>query len=266
MNIAKVLLYILLLILVIVVLAYFLQARLIFFPGKLHQKFVFQLQENDEEVFLSTSDEETINGLFFEGNRPEVILYFHGNAGDLSGWQTVAHDFTQVGYNFFIIDYRSYGKSTGTITEKGLYKDAIAAYNFLVNKKKFNPENIIIYGRSIGTGVAVELATQYQSKGLVLESPFSSLKTLGNQKMPYLLPSLILKFHFNNLEKINNVQCPILFIHGDDDDLIPYSHTQMLFDGFKGKKKFVLIKHGGHNDLNTFQEYQEAISSLSDFL
>ncbi len=236
-----------------------LQTKLIFYPGKLSEDFKFELGENGNEVFLQTKDGERINALFYQGNKDDVILYFHGNAGDLSSWQFVSQDFTNIGYNFLIIDYRGYGKSTGTITESGLYEDAEAAYQFLIHEKGFLPKNIIIYGRSIGTGVAVELASRHETKGLILEAPYTSLKKLANQKVPFLLPSLFLKFHFNNIDKVNAVSSPILFFHGAEDSLIPVSHTDTLFEKFTGKKMKVIIQRGTHNDLDSFQEYHKAL-------
>ncbi|MDX1629595.1 MAG: alpha/beta hydrolase [Fulvivirga sp.] len=248
--------------LLIIMVAFLSQEKMIFFPDQLSKDYAFNLGEKDEEVFLTTEDGETINGLFYEGHKTQVILYFHGNAGSLEGWQHIASDFTSLGYHFLIIDYRGYGKSTGDITEKGLYRDAQAAFNYLTQEKGFKPGDIIIYGRSIGTGVATELATQQKVKGLVLESAFTSLKKLANQKMPFLLPSLILEFHFNNIEKLQRVSCPIAFIHGSEDTLIPPSHTEKLFEAFSGNKEKVMIEGAGHNDLNTYNEYHQALADV----
>jgi uncharacterized protein len=240
---------------------YALQTSMIFFPGKLRADFRFDLSQGGEEIFLRTTDEESINALYFPRTRKEVILYFHGNAGDLSGWQYIAQDFTSLDYSFLIIDYRGYGKSTGVITEKGLYEDGEAAYQFLVNQKGYAPHEIIIYGRSIGTGVAVETAARHKPKGVILESPFTSLKKLARQKVPFLLPGLLLKYHFDNLGKINSIKSPILFIHGSDDSLIPASHTDQLFEKFSGRKKKIIIEGADHNDLNSFSTYHQAIST-----
>jgi fermentation-respiration switch protein FrsA (DUF1100 family) len=240
------------------------QTSMIFYPGKLRKDFRFSLVEGAEEVFLNTTDGETINALFYPGTSSEVILYFHGNAGDLSGWQHISQDFTRLGYSILIIDYRGYGKSSGTITEQGLYKDGEAAYQFLVNEKGYAPEDIIIYGRSIGTGIAVELAARHETKGIILESPFTSLKKLANQKVPFLLPSLFLKYSFDNIGKINSLNSPVLFIHGAKDSLIPVSHTEKLFTAFHGEKEKIIIPGGGHNDLNTFSEYHEALLNAVD--
>lgn len=262
MKFFKIVLRIIILCSVILVSGFMFQTKLIFYPGQLPREFQFKLGKETEEIFLKTSDGEEINALFYSGSKKEVILYFHGNAGDLSNWQYIAEDFTRLGYNFFIIDYRGYGKSSGTITERGLYADAEAAYQFLMDEKRFRPDDLIIYGRSIGTGVAVELASRHAVKGLILEAPYTSLKKLANEKMPFLLPSLFLRFHFDNIGKINSVKSPVLFIHGANDTLIPPSHTNKLFDHFSGKKKKVIIPEGSHNDLNEFAEYHEGLMKI----
>lgn len=239
-----------------IVVLYSLQKRLIFYPGRLSPDYKFSTSNNAEEVTLATDDGERINGLFFPNTSRDAILYFHGNAGDLSGWQFVSEDFTSLGFNFMIIDYRGYGKSTGSISESGLYKDADAAYNYLL-KKGFGPENIIIYGRSIGSGIAVDLASRKKCKGLVLESPFSSFAKLANEKFAFFFPSLYLRYRFDNIRKINNVQSPIIFLHGTDDTLIPSTHSRQLFDRFKGTKKMILVDEGAHNDLHAFEQYKD---------
>jgi pimeloyl-ACP methyl ester carboxylesterase len=195
-----------------VIALYIFQTRLIFYPGKLSKNHRFNLRPTDKEVFLKTSDDETIHGIFYRGYRSEIILYFHGNAGDLKGWQFAVEDLIDLGYNVLLIDYRGYGKSTGTISEKGFYADAEAAYQFVMHQKDFTIKDIIIYGRSVGTGVAVELASRHKVKGLILESPYTSLKKLANEKLPFFFPSLYLRYNFDNLKKINQVKFPIRFI------------------------------------------------------
>lgn len=250
---------------ILLIAAWCMQTSLIFHPGKLPQKFRFPLPHNGREISLTTTDSQTINALFFQGRKDDVILYFHGNAGDLSGWQHIAGDFTSLGYSVFIIDYRGYGKSSGTISEKGLYKDADAAYQYLL-QNGFTPQHIIIYGRSIGTGVATDLASRHHTRGLILEAPYTSLKDLATQKLPLLLPALILRYRFNNISKIQEVKSPIIFFHGADDSLIPPSHTNALYDRFTGQKKKIIIARATHNDVNEFPEYHAVLqNTLPEF-
>jgi fermentation-respiration switch protein FrsA (DUF1100 family) len=246
---------------VVIVLLYTLQSRLIFYPGVLAPDFRFKLGATGEELFVNTADGERINALFYRNDSPDVILYFHGNAGDLSGWQYVSEDFVALDVNFLIIDYRGYGKSTGKLSEEGLYQDGEAAYNLLL-KKGFKPENILIYGRSIGSGIAVDLAAKRSCKGLILEAPFSSLAALANEKFPLFFPSLYLEYRFNNLEKISRVTCPVIFLHGSDDTLIPSHHSAKLFERFSGRKRRIVVPGGSHNDLHAFTQYEEFISGI----
>jgi hypothetical protein len=245
---------------VVIILLYTLQSKLIFYPGVLARDFSFKLGPDDEEISLKTSDGEQISALFFPNKSHDVILYFHGNAGDLSGWQFVAEDFTALGYNFLIIDYRGYGKSTGKLSERGFYTDAEAAYQYLISNG-FGPENILIYGRSIGSGVAVDLASRQPCKGLILESPFSSLSKLATEKFPLFFPSLFLKYRFDNVDKVNLVKSPVIFLHGSDDTLIPASHSHRLFEKFSGKKKLIIVDRGAHNDLHAFTQYEDFLKA-----
>lgn len=245
-----------------VLLLYLFQTRLIFFPGKLAAGFDLKLKGHQEEIFLTTGDNERIHALFCRGPRPEVILYFHGNAGDMSGWKFVTEDFTALGYNVLIIDYRGYGKSSGNISEQGFYKDAEAAYTYLLQTRHFTASQIIIYGRSVGTGVAVDLATRHAARILVLESPYTSMGALANEKLPFFFPSLYLRFSFNNLKKIGKVDYPVVLIHGTHDELIPSAHSQRLLKAITTEKKLFLVNGGSHNDLNAFKEYGQFLHYL----
>jgi uncharacterized protein len=243
-------------------LLYLFQTRLIFYPGKLSRDVKFKLRHQDEEVYIKCADGVTINGIFYRGDRDDVILYFHGNAGDLSGWQFVAEDFYASGFSVLLIDYRGYGKSEGNISEKGFYADAEAAYGFLVQKKGFNPQDIIIYGRSIGSGVAVHLAATYPNKGLVLEAPYTSLGSLADTKVPFFFPSVYLHYTFNNERRINSIKAPLIVVHGSNDTLIPPGEGRILYEKFKGRKAFVLVNGGAHNDLGDFEEYKHFLTDI----
>jgi uncharacterized protein len=234
------------------------QKKIIFQPTKLSSDFKFRSEFNFEEVFLSTSDGNKINGLFFPDSSNKVILYFHGNAGSLDSWQFVYNSFRSLGYNFFIIDYRGYGKSSGKITEEGLYIDAQTAYNYLLNRG-FKDNQIVVYGRSIGTGMAVNLACKNKINSLILETPFTNLRKLASEKYPYLLPSLYLKFEFNNELKLKQIKSPLLIIHGKNDNVVPFKDGEKLFNDYQGKKEFLSIENGQHNNLSTFPEFSQGI-------
>lgn len=247
-------------------LLYFFQTRLIFQPTKLSKGYKFKTSPVREEVFLKTADGETVNALFFPGrDTTRALLYFHGNAGDLSGWQFVAEDLLPSGISVLIIDYRGYGKSTGTISESGFYSDAESAYSFLTQIKKIRPESIILYGRSIGTGVATELAVRHHCAGLILESAYTSLGSLANEKLPFFFPSLYLRPGFKNEAKLSKIKCPLVLIHGTDDTLIPPAHSTRLYEKFNGRKALFLLEKGSHNDLHGFADFKNFVTTLQQF-
>ncbi|AYB29728.1 alpha/beta hydrolase [Chryseolinea soli] len=247
--------------LLVVLLAFLLQKKLLFYPTRLPCDFKFRTDRRHEEVFLNTSDGEKIDGLFFSAPSDKVILCFHGNAGSLEDWQFVCDDFDSTGFNFFVVDYRGYGKSTGNISEAGFYKDAQAAYDFLL-ARGFEADHIVVYGRSIGSGVAVHLATHRQIAALILESPYISVEKLATEKYRYLFPTLYLRYHFDNLSRINAVKAPLLVIHGRRDDLIPFPHGQALYDAFDGKKQLIAVDGGHHNDLSRSPQFLPGILSF----
>jgi uncharacterized protein len=258
MNSVKTIVLVILIIYVTcIILLYLLQAKLIFFPEKLPP--TFKYTSSGTEIFLETSDHERINALFFRGTRSDVILYCHGNAGSLDNWQFVAEDFYKAGYSILIFDYRGYGKSSGRISEEGFYHDVLRCYDYL--REYFQEDEIVVYGRSIGTGVAVDLCSKTKVKGLVLEAPYTSLVNLAKEKFGLFLPGIYLKTRFNNMAKINQIECPVLLIHGTEDSLIPARESQMLFNTFNGRKKLILVKGGGHNDLSSFVEYQKIVNN-----
>ena len=250
-------LYILLL-----VVAYAFQDKLIFFPQPLDKNYRYQLTGNDKEVFIPTSDGNMVNGILF--HRPEnksVVLYFHGNGGSLDSWQMTSEDILSLNCDLLIIDYRGYGKSTGSFSEKGFYDDAHSAYRFLINSG-YTPEQIIVYGRSLGTGVATELATTEKVKALILESPYTSFPAIAAEKMPYLLPGLLMRYRLNTLKRAGQIKIPVLLLHGTDDELIPCSHSQKIYEAISSSKKLILVRGGGHNNLSQFTEYNDGLRNF----
>ncbi len=242
---------------------YFLQEKIIFPAEKLRKDYPFNLTAEDREVFIPKSNGEKINGILYRRNGNKgVVLYLHGNAGNLMSWQHMAQEILVHNKDLLLIDYSGYGKSEGTFSEEGFYEDGHAALKFL-QQQGYAPQNIILYGRSIGSGIATQLAVSKQAGGLILESPYCSIPQLGKEKMPFLLPGLLLRYQFNNLEKAVRIKIPVLILHGTDDTLIPCEHGQQLYKAITAPKTLVLINGGHHNDLNLFAEKEMA---LKDFL
>ena len=254
---------------VIVILAagYAMQERFIFFPEKLPGDFDYRLPKNAQELFIDTPDGETINGILFRAPSSKgVVVYFHGNAGSLSSWQFVSEDIVPLGFDILVIDYRGYGKSTGKISEKGLYLDAEASFDKLASLG-YEEDGIVVYGRSLGTGVAFNLVGERKAGALILESPFTSMPELASVLVPIPLPDLLVSYKFKSLEKAPNVDIPTLVLHGDNDDLIPFSQGRRIFDALTVKQKtLAVIEGGGHNNLGQFPEYHRAVKNFLDEL
>lgn len=246
------------------------ERAMIFFPEPLPRGFSFVTlpRWGGEELFLTAQDGVEIHALYFPAQQGKrfAFLYLHGNAGSLADWQFVAEDLLRFGPALLILDYRGYGKSQGEITEEGLYRDAFAGWEALLGKG-FSPEEIIIYGRSLGTAVGITLAKQVSPRALILESPFTSLRDLARDHYPFLPPGLPRHFTFDSGRLAGQLKLPVLILHGDQDEIVPVEHARRLYERFSEPKKLVVIPGGHHNDLSTFPSYNEAIQAfLEDHL
>ncbi len=240
------------------------QENIIFYPEALPPDFSYSFPGRFEEITLPV-DGAAINALLFKAENPRgVVLYFHGNAGNLHGWGEVAPEFTGRGYDLFITDYRGFGKSTGKLkNEDMMHRDAAVAYNYL--KERYPENRIIIYGRSIGTGVAAYLAKSARPRLLILETPLFSLLDVAKYHHPYMplkLLVLVLKYPMRTDVWIPDVSCPIYIFHGTEDDIVPYSSSERLFKLIKAEKKLVTVPGGGHNDLSDFNIYHEGLDGI----
>lgn len=243
---------------------YIRQENIIFYPEPLPHDFKYSFPSRFEEITLPV-DDAAINALLFKADNPKgVILYFHGNAGNLQGWGEIAPEFTSRGYDILIPDYRGFGKSTGKLKhEEMLHRDAAHAYNYL--KGRYPEDKIIIYGRSIGTGIAVYLAKSMKPRLIILETPFFSLLDTAKYHHPYMPQKLlasILKYPLRTDLWISDVSCPVYLFHGTKDDIVPYSSSERLLTLIKTEKKLVAIPGGGHNNLSDFPLYHEQLDLI----
>lgn len=241
---------------------YFIQEKILFRPTVLEHDYEYQFSQPFEEVFLTMNDGAVINAIHFKTDAPKgVILYFHGNAGDLSRWGLIAESFVELQYDVFIMDYRTYGKSTGKLSEKALYEDAQSCYEYLL--KHYDESEITIFGRSLGTGIATHVASQNNPKQLILETPYYSMIDVAQHKFPFLPIKHLLKYKFLTFEYIQNVKCPITIFHGTEDSVVPFESGKKLFDLIEEKNKnFIKVEGGNHNNLIEFEAYRNAIKSL----
>ena len=252
---------ILLLFVALLVTACNVQERLIFFPEKLPQDYTFPERENVVERNFTMDDNISLHALHFTKENPKgLILYFHGNAGSLASWEQVAEDFFPFDYDVLIVDYRGYGKSGGTInSEKQFHADAATIYTAMT--QEFDESTIIIYGRSIGTGIACKLSAENNPKHLILETPFYNFKRVVKYHYRWLPVSLILKYHMRNNEYLQSTSCPVSIIHGTIDNIIPYEQGKQLSELSTNFTLFT-IQHGGHNNLGDFNEFHEALKRI----
>jgi hypothetical protein len=236
---------------------FFFQEKLIFFPETLPPKFQYSFEASFEEVNLRARDGVKLNCLHFKAeNTKGVILYFHGNAGSLKTWGYVAQDLLKHGFDVFIPDYRSYGKSQGRIVEEDtLYRDAKTAYDYV--QSRLSPKKLVLYGRSIGTSIASELASHSDADLLILESPFLNLRSLSKHHYPFL-PSFLLRYEMPVKQFLKKTEIPTLIIHGTKDRIVPLAQSQKLKKHIP-RVKLVTIHGAGHNDLEQFSQYHSAL-------
>lgn len=207
-----------------------------------------------ENAWLTAEDGVRLHGWFVPaaaaaGAAP-TLLWFHGNAGNIDDrLETLALLHQRLGMSILLFDYRGYGQSAGSPSEEGLYRDARAALAYLRRHPRVRPEWIVYLGQSLGSALAVELATREVPHGLILEAPFASVRAMGKTLFPFLPVSLLVGDQFNSLERISHVQAPLLILHGDRDEVVPFAQGEALFRAANEPKTFLRIPGGGHNDL-----------------
>ena len=190
----------------------------------------------------------------------------HGNAGNISTRLNTIQLLKEVGLNIFIIDYQGYGQSQGKPSEEAIYIDAKAAYDYLLNKQNTKPEQIILYGESLGTAAAVNLASEVEIKAMILEGGFSRGRDMVKRLCPFL-PAFLFPNNFDSLSKIKKVRAPILFIHSPDDEMVPINLGKKLYNAALGLKDFVEIT-GSHNTavLDSSKKFIDSITAFIDKL
>jgi fermentation-respiration switch protein FrsA (DUF1100 family) len=169
-----------------------------------------------------------------------------------------------MGFSTLIIDYRGYGKSEGEPDEEGTYRDAMAAWNYLVQERNLLPDSIVILGRSLGGAVAAYLATTVQPRAVILESTFTSIPDRGSELYPYFPARLLARIQYNSLDRMKSLKSPVLIVHSAEDEIVPFSHGQKIFEAAREPKEFLRLS-GGHNDANfSFRDLYE--EGITDFL
>lgn len=200
-----------------------------------------------EDVWIDAKDGVRIHGWFVPARSERVLLFFHGNAGNISHRLESIRQFNDAGLSVLIIDYRGYGRSEGRMTERGSYRDADAAWRYLTRDRGIAPARIILFGRSLGASVASRLASERDPLALIVESSFTSVPEIAQDLYPWLPARWLSRLRHSTLDHIRDVHCPVLVIHSRDDEIIPYRHGQAIFEA-AGDPKTLLSIRGTHND------------------
>ncbi len=231
-------------------------------PETLPQDFTYSFTTNFDEIFLKTEDGAKLNALHFKVENPKgIVLYFHGNAGELSRWGIVVQNFVAMEYDVLVMDYRTYGKSTGKLSEKALYKDAQLFYDYLL--KSYSEDKIVVYGRSLGTTFATYVASKNNPKYLFLEAPFFNLAEVASNRFSMYPVGWFLKYNFPTNKYIKNVNCPIIIFHATDDFVVNYENSLKLSQiKTAGKLKLITIPAGGHHNLVDATIYKETLQKI----
>ena len=217
-----------------------------------------------ESVYLETEDGVKLSAWFIPSdNARGVILFCHGNAGNISHRLESIEIFHQLGLSVLIFDYRGYGQSEGSPTEQGTYQDAEAAWRYLVETRQLEPAQIIIFGRSLGGAVAAWLAQSQRPGALILESTFTSVPDIAATLYPYLPFRLLSRFQYNTAEYLGGVDCPVLIVHSRDDEIMPFSHGRQLFE-IAGEPKELLEISGTHNEgfITSGENYEQGLNAF----
>ncbi|MHB8810193.1 MAG: alpha/beta hydrolase [Desulfobulbaceae bacterium] len=240
------------------------QDRLLFYPNLPSREITAtptKIGLNFEPVTITTSDHVRIKGWFVPAPQAKgVLLFLHGNAGNISHRLDSLAIFHRLGLSTLIIDYRGYGESEGRISEQGTYLDAQAAWRYLTETRGVAPEEIIIFGRSLGGAVAAHLAARTSPAGLILESVFSSVPDMAAQLYPVFPVRLLARYQYDVKKAVRTITCPLLVIHSPDDEIIPFAQGVKVYEAAGAPKEFLEIR-GSHNEgfMESGSMYQEGL-------
>ena len=251
----------------LVAFVYFMQARMLYLPDVAGRKLTttpVNAGMDYEDVAIESADGVTLHGWFIPGRSRRVLLFFHGNAGNISHRLDSIRQFHNLGLSVFILDYRGYGQSGGRTTEKGIYLDADAAWRYLTADRGISPGNIVIFGRSLGASAASRLAAKQRPLALIVESSFTSVPDIAQELYPWLPARWLTHLSHATGEYVRDVRCPVLVAHSRDDEIIPFHHGEAIFAAANEPRTFLALR-GTHNDA-FLRDERTYINGLQDFL
>jgi fermentation-respiration switch protein FrsA (DUF1100 family) len=232
-----------------------LERQLIYFPSRVREDAPTPHVEGAslvEEVWLETPDGVRVHGIYAGTDGAFAdLLFFHGNAGDLYDRLDNVSVLVALGLNVLIMDYRGYGKSDGKPSEGALYEDGLLAYRYLTEERGVDPARLVIFGRSLGGAVAIELGTQQPAAALVAESSFTSAQDLAKLHYSFLPGMLVgsMTHKFDSISKVPQLRAPVLFIHGDSDTIVPARMGRRLYEAAAEPKEWYEVRGADHNDM-----------------
>ncbi|MFT3705947.1 MAG: alpha/beta fold hydrolase [Agriterribacter sp.] len=246
---------------IICVLLFLFQEKLIFFPKRLPKDHSFKFNQPFEEINIRTKDNTLLNSILFKADSSRgVIFYLHGNAGCLDTWGDVAQTYTDLHFDVFMIDYRGYGKSEGSINGQAqFFEDVQAAYDEL--KTKYAEDKIIVLGYSIGTGAAAKTASANNPKLLILQAPYYSLTDMMRHTYP-IVPTFILKYKFETSDYLKQCKMPVVIFHGDRDEVIYYGSSLKLQKELKKEDRLITLAKQGHNGITENIYYKSELEKI----
>ena len=248
--------------LIVLVFLFFFQRSLLYHPN-VNNYFNDKLKVDIEEVQIKTSDNINLLGWFHKKdlNRFKTVVYFHGNAGKLENRIHKLNHFKDIDVNFLIISWRGFSGNSGKPTEKGLYEDGKSTIDWLKNIG-LSDKDIVIYGESLGTGIATHIAQNRKFAGLVLETPFTSMVDAAKDVYPYIPVGILLKDRYENEKKIKHINIPILVMHGQADQIVPFKMGKKIYEIANKPKYSYFTKYDNH-----MMEYDDKlVFALSSFI
>jgi uncharacterized protein len=245
---------------------FYLQEFFLFHPEKLTKDYVRQFDMPFQEINIPFNEKDTMNLVKFfpkDSLKRGVVLYYHGNKQNIDRYAKFVTGFTKHGFEVWMEDYPGFGKSTGTITEKKLYEQALVVQKMAGSK--YGTDSIILYGKSLGTGIAAYVASQTRARQLILETPYYSIPDLFSTYAPVYPTQRMSTYKIPTFEYLEKVNYPITIFHGTNDGVIPYSCAAKLKNILKPTDEFVIIKDGTHHNLSTFNLYKNKLDSVLQF-
>lgn len=239
------------------------QDYILFHPEPFSSEKSYGFSIPSKEVNIEVDKSSSMNVVQFttKDSIPKgVVLYFHGNKKNISWYAAYVPNFTKNGYEVWMIDYPGFGKSTGTLSEEKLYEDAEQL--FLMARSKFSPDHIVLYGKSLGTGIASWLGARKTCQQVILETPYYSMTSLVQHYLPVYPVSNFLKYRLPVYKYLSLTNAPVAILQGDKDKVIPYNNAHRLTEVMHSKDRFITIQNGEHNNLNDFPRFHQVLDSL----